>query len=435
MALGGGTFLVQNKVLPGAYINFVSRPRALGGLGERGTVCIPMLLDWGMNGMVTVESEKIQRECQCIFGYDFLADEMKNLREVFLYAKTVKVYRLNAGERAKATSEALTVMAKYGGVRGNDLKVVVAENVDEKSLFDVKTYLGAELLEVQTVGNIIELVENDFVIFSGSGALTKTAGMILTGGSNKEMTGAEYGKFLEDAEKENFQVLAYTGEDATTKKLFEMFTKRMRNQEGVKFVTVLFDYDAADFEGVISIKNETEEEKTSLVYWVAGATASANVNESLTNRIYNGAYTVMTKYKKSDFEKGLKAGGFFFYCDGDKVRVLTDINTFTSYEPSKSNDFSSNRVVRVLDSIANDVADIFSKYYLGKQSNNINGRNLFKTELIRYHEQLQSIEAIEGFKAEDIIVEQGVGKCDVVVYENVMPTDAMEKLYMKVEVV
>ncbi len=27
MALGGGTFLVQNKVLPGAYINFVSRPK------------------------------------------------------------------------------------------------------------------------------------------------------------------------------------------------------------------------------------------------------------------------------------------------------------------------------------------------------------------------------------------------------------------------
>lgn len=24
MALGGGTFLVQNKVLPGAYINFIS---------------------------------------------------------------------------------------------------------------------------------------------------------------------------------------------------------------------------------------------------------------------------------------------------------------------------------------------------------------------------------------------------------------------------
>ena len=28
MALGGGTFLVQNKILPGAYINFISVPYA-----------------------------------------------------------------------------------------------------------------------------------------------------------------------------------------------------------------------------------------------------------------------------------------------------------------------------------------------------------------------------------------------------------------------
>ena len=42
MALGGGTYLVQNKILPGAYINFVSQPRAMGTLGERGTVCMAL---------------------------------------------------------------------------------------------------------------------------------------------------------------------------------------------------------------------------------------------------------------------------------------------------------------------------------------------------------------------------------------------------------
>lgn len=39
--------MTQNKVLPGAYINFVSRPRAMGSLGERGVVCVGMELDWG----------------------------------------------------------------------------------------------------------------------------------------------------------------------------------------------------------------------------------------------------------------------------------------------------------------------------------------------------------------------------------------------------
>lgn len=43
MAVGGGTFLVHNKVLPGAYINFVSRARALGTSGERGVVAVPFV--------------------------------------------------------------------------------------------------------------------------------------------------------------------------------------------------------------------------------------------------------------------------------------------------------------------------------------------------------------------------------------------------------
>ena len=42
MALGGGTFLVQNKVLPGAYINFISVPYASATLSDRGYATIPL---------------------------------------------------------------------------------------------------------------------------------------------------------------------------------------------------------------------------------------------------------------------------------------------------------------------------------------------------------------------------------------------------------
>ena len=159
------------------------------------------------------------------------------------------------------------------------------------------------------------------------------------------------------------------------------------------------------------------------------------MNESLTNRKYDGEYVISAKDTKSNFIKGIQEGKFLFYDDGDEVRVLRDINSFTSFVAEKNSDFSSNRVVRVLDGIANDVARIFGQYYLGKRSNNADGRNLFKAELIAYHEQLQQIEAIENFKAEDITVMQGREKQDVVVFEAVQPTDAMEKLYMQVEVV
>lgn len=430
MALGGGTFLVQNKVLPGAYINFVSRPRAMGNLGERGVACVGMELDWGKEGMLTVEAADFRTDSRALFGYDYLAEEMKDMRELFLHAKKVHLYRLNGGEKAMATQDGLTVTAKYSGKRGNDICIAIVENVDEAGKYDVETYLETELVDSQTVAEIEELEANEYVTFKGEGSLSAAAGLYLTGGTTNTAAGSAYTGFLEAAEAEDFNVLAYNGNDEVTKKLFVNFTKRMREEEGVKFVTVLHDYPDADHEGVISVGTGSE-----LVYWVAGRTAGAEVNQSLTNTVYDGEYEVNAKMKKSEYIKGIKAGQFLFYEEDGKLRVLRDINSFTSFETAKNSDFSSNRVVRVLDSIANDVANIFSKYYLGKQSNNANGRNLLKAEILAYHEQLMKIEAIENFAAEDITVEKGVEKQDVVVYENVQPVDAMEKLYMKVEVV
>ncbi len=421
---------MQNKVLPGAYINFVSRPRAMGSLGERGVVCVGMELEWGAEGMRTVEAADFRTDSKALFGYDYLSDEMKDMRELFLHAQKVKLYRLNGGEKAKATEGGLTVTAKYAGKRGNDICVAIVANVDEEGYFDVETYLGTELVDTQTVAKIEELEDNEYVTFSGTGTLTAAAGTYLTGGTTTAVTGSGYTDFLAAAEAEDFNVLAYNGEDETTKKLFANFTKRMREEEGVKFVTVLHDFAAADHEGVISVGAAKE-----LVYWVAGATAGAEVNESLTNTVYDGEYEVDAKLKKSEYIKGIQAGQFLFYEEDGELRVLRDINSFTSFEAAKNSDFSSNRVVRVLDSIANDVANIFSKYYLGKQSNNANGRNLLKAEILAYHEELMKIEAIENFTADDITVEKGMEKQDVVIYENVQPVDAMEKLYMKVEVV
>ena len=40
MAYGGGTWLVQNKVLPGTYINFVSKERAELVFSDRGYAAI-----------------------------------------------------------------------------------------------------------------------------------------------------------------------------------------------------------------------------------------------------------------------------------------------------------------------------------------------------------------------------------------------------------
>ena len=45
--MAGGTFTVQNKVRPGAYINFKSVGKPLGTVADRGIMTMPLALKWG----------------------------------------------------------------------------------------------------------------------------------------------------------------------------------------------------------------------------------------------------------------------------------------------------------------------------------------------------------------------------------------------------
>lgn len=89
MALGGGTFITQNKVLPGAYINFVSAASASATLSERGIATMPLELDWGVEGEVfEVTSEDFQKNSLKIFGYSFDNPKMSGLSDLFMGATT-----------------------------------------------------------------------------------------------------------------------------------------------------------------------------------------------------------------------------------------------------------------------------------------------------------------------------------------------------------
>ena len=52
MAHGGGTWLTQNKVMPGTYINFTSLAKASAALSDRGIAAAPFELNWGPEGTV-----------------------------------------------------------------------------------------------------------------------------------------------------------------------------------------------------------------------------------------------------------------------------------------------------------------------------------------------------------------------------------------------
>lgn len=427
--LGGGTFTAQNKKLPGTYINFASASRAFASLSYRGIVAIPLLMDWGAADEVfEVSNEKFVNNSLKIFGYDYSHDKMKGLRDLFKNTKTLYAYRLN-GKGTKATNT--YAEAKYPGIRGNDLKIIISKNVDDETKFDVKTVLEFKEMDVQTVKNSSELVANDWVTFK-SAELQETASTPLASGTNgTEVTTSEYQAFLNAIESYSFNALGCPVEDAKINELFVTFTKRMRDEVGAKFQTVVYR-KPADYEGVISVENEVTDDvnKASVVYWTTGAQAGCAVNKSLTNTAYDGEFKIKVDYTQSQLADALESGKFIFHNVTGEVRVLEDINTFTSVTDEKSIDFSNNQTIRVIDQIANDVAALFNTKYLGKIPNNASGRISLQSDVVAIHRALEDIQAIENFSADDIVVAQGDTKKSVVLTDKITVINAMSQLYM-----
>ncbi len=135
MALGGGSYTTQNKILPGSYLNFISAARTQAALSDRGVVAIPLEMDWGADGEVLeVNLERLQKDAKKLFGYAYTSEKLRNLREVFCHATLVYCYRINGGEMARNTYGT----AKYSGILGNELKTVITVNIEDSTKFEIK---------------------------------------------------------------------------------------------------------------------------------------------------------------------------------------------------------------------------------------------------------------------------------------------------------
>ena len=430
MALGGGIFTSQNKILPGTYINFVSAVKASAALSERGIATIPLSLDWGEELKIfAVTQEEFAKNSLKIFGYLYPADELKPMREIFLHARKVYFFRLNSSG-VKASNTYAT--AKYSGARGNSLKTVITANensTEQKPLFDVSTYLGTTLVDSQkAVAAMSGLKANDFVEWKSSATLAATAGTPFTGGTDGTVGDTAYQTYLDQAESYSFNAMGCTSTTDSVKTLFVNFVKRMRDEVGKKFQVVCFS-KLADHEGIVSVKNGLSSNKTSadLIPWVTGVIAGTAVNKSATNLTYDGEYDVDIDYTQSALE-----ASFMLHRVDDDVCVLTDINSFVSFTDEKSEDFASNQTVRVLDQIANDIAVLFGKKYVGKMPNDAAGRVSLWNDIVTHHRQLESVRAIEDFDPQNVTVAPGETKKSVIVTSHVTPVNAMEQLYMTV---
>ena len=358
--------------------------------------------------------------------YENTDEKMKGLRDLFINASTLYAYRLNSGE--KASNDFAT--AKCSGTRGNDLKVIISKDADDTTKYVVDLYLGTIKVDSQTVKTATELVENDFVTYKTDATLAATAGTPLTGGTNGTVNGASYQSYFDKIESYSFNVMGIVSTDTSIKTLAVNFCKRLRDEIGAKFQVVLHNKEA-DYEGVINVVNNTTPE---LVYWVTGAEAGCAINKSCLNKKYDGEYEVDTDYTQTQLENAIDEGKFVLHAVNSDVRVLKDINSLTTISDDKGEIFKDNQTIRVVDQIANDIANLFNTKYLGSIPNDQSGRISLWNDIVQHHESLQTMRAIQDFDSDNIEVAQGNDKSSVIVTDVVTIVNTMAQLYMTVTI-
>lgn len=451
--MAGGTWSSQNKVLPGAYVDVYSnRTTSLTSDDVNGVVMTTIGgLNWGQIGVIEVS---LATDFLATFGKTIDAPELLGLKQILLNAGTVYVFNFNGGTPASGESSVLpwSFVAKYPGTLGNRITVSVTPDPSNGTRFIVKTLLGTEIVGTQVVSKASDLNANDYIEpitnsddsdddgMAKLGALVSGINIQLSNGTTNAAGSLDAFVAASETYEYNTIVAPMSDADAAIHMLIATTAIRLRDEQGRKVQAVIpynDEYDP-DHEGVIVVANGvklsdgTEYNTSIMAGWFAGATAAAAVNESLTYKTVPGAVDTLPRLNESSQIAAVEGGQLVFDASRNAVRVLVDVNSLHTYGKEKGREFSKNRVLRVLDTIANNTRETWEDNFIGQVTNDASGRDLFKANRSEYLANLQSQGAIENFSTDDITVTLGNTKESVVTTINVQPTDAMEKLYMTV---
>lgn len=446
-----GTWSAKNKVRAGAYVNVVGN----GTVGTSSNVGILLLITdqsfgWGANGVITLTAGS-----NFIKALGTSIDDAKLLavKEALKEAETVKLVAVNSGTKATISDTSLPwdLTAAFGGTKGNDITVTVEPNASDTSRATVTTVFGSEQVDQQdvTFADRESFTGNDYVVATANskfvGTAFATTSKELAGGTDTTLSTDAIATAMTDALKNEDYEVATTGgidEKSTLHQLLVTGIKDVRENDGLKVRGVIPDIGSVNYEGVSVVKNGyilndgTKVSPTVAAARFAGMSANADEVTSLTFTVVNDAEAAEPKLDNEETIKALNAGKVVFTARrGGNVVVEKDINSLTAFSAKKPTQFSKNRVMRVLDTVAQYCEDTFENTFIGAVTNNAAGRDLFKANIASYLSDLQTEGAIQNFDATaDIAVEAGDDKDTLIVDVAINPTDSMEKLYMTITV-
>lgn len=195
-----GSWVSQNKILPGAYINFLTNAPLSITLGDRGTVALLQEMSVGVAGEIyTITATEN--------NYPALATDADKLlvNEALKGAKTVLVYNLGSAHIAAAITAALvalktlvfnTLCYPYSGVSFDSNKLTIKtwiESMRETEGVKVQAVLADYIADSEAIINVAQGVKlSDNTTLTVAQTTAWVAGQTAGANINKSNTGQKY---------------------------------------------------------------------------------------------------------------------------------------------------------------------------------------------------------------------------------------------------
>jgi hypothetical protein len=372
-----GTFSKSARpLLPGGYTNFESGETDLLPVSAGATVAVPIVHDWGpLDTSVYVQTAE---QFRSIFG----ASDTPGSRAVLSCFKgegldgkggagAVLVHRMGADSATKATkalqnttsAAAITLNAKYEGVRGNLLRVTVQDYATDASKDELLIYDGTVLLERYVYANTDITVlaasinaESDWVTATDVAtdeALTYVATQAFSSGADgATLLAADWTALMTALETERFGVLApYDLTDSSILASFKTWVQSL-NAAGKRFMAV-FGGAAGETNATATARSITLNDPNIVnvgqgsltdsagVVWstsqlaprVAGILAQRGESKAITMARLAGMKTINGGATVADHARAFAAGLVVFSRDSNRlapIRVTKALTTFSS---------------------------------------------------------------------------------------------------------
>jgi len=225
------------------------------------------------------------------------------------------------------------------------------------------------------------------------------------GGKKKKTVDANFAPILKKLERIYFNWLVIPGISDKYTETIASWIKGMRTTKDTKVCAVLPN-TAADNEGIVNFTNTTIKTKAktfSTADYCARVAGIICGTPAIISCTYAPAseITEVEQYTDEEMDAKIGKGEFFFFDDGEKIKVARGINSFVTTIQGKGDDFKKIKLVDLMDMIHYDIKKTAHDSYIGKYANSYDNRCLLITAVNGYLHTLET----------DGLLEKGQNNC------------------------